>query len=104
MLVRVLNNLKGRADSKNQPAVFSWPAVSQMMQNITGQEIDYDAFKATFDASPELKNLVDKFDDRGITIKTKAKAPVPGVPGNKQKSQANVLSTAKKAASKLLGK
>jgi hypothetical protein len=104
MLIRVLNNLKGRADSKNQPAKFSWQAMSQMMQNITGQQVDYDAFKAEFDANPQMKNIVDNFDENGITIKTKTKAAVPGVPGDKAKSQAAVMSTAKKAASKLLGK
>jgi hypothetical protein len=104
MLIRILNNLKGRADSKNQAAKFTWSAMSQMMQNITGQEVDYDAFKAEFDANPQLKNLVDNFDENGITIKTKTKAELPGVPGDKAKAQANVMSTAKKAANKLLGK
>lgn len=104
MLIRVLNNLKGRADSKNQPAKFSWQAMSQMMQNITGQEIDYDAFKSEFDANPQLKNIVDNFDENGVTIKTKNKSAPAGVPGDKAAAQANVMSSAKKAASKLLGK
>lgn len=104
MLVRVLKNLQGRADSKNKPAKFSWQAMSQMMQNITGQEINYDAFKAEFDANPQLKNIVDNFDENGVTIKTKNKIAPAGVPGDKVKSQANVMSSAKKAASNLLGK
>ena len=44
-----------------------------MMRNVSGQEIDYDSFKAEFDANPQIKNLVDRFDSRGIVIKTKEK-------------------------------
>jgi hypothetical protein len=44
-----------------------------MMRNVSGQEIDYESFKAEFDANPQLKNLVDRFDGKGIVIKTKEK-------------------------------
>ena len=44
-----------------------------MLQNTSGQEIDYDAFAAMFEKFPKLKNLVDRFDGRGLVIKTKAK-------------------------------
>jgi len=45
-----------------------------MLQNISGQEMDYDLFKAAFDANPAIKNLVDRFDGKGVVIKTKEKA------------------------------
>jgi hypothetical protein len=72
------------------------------MQNTTGQEIDYDAFKAEFDSNPALKNLVDNFDERGITIKTKNKIEKPGVPGDKAKAQKAVNTSAKRAAAKMI--
>jgi hypothetical protein len=75
-----------------------------MLQNVGGQELDYDAFKAAFDSNPSFQNLVDKFDADGVTIKTKNQAQPPGVPGDKAKSQANVISSAKKAAAKALNK
>jgi hypothetical protein len=103
MLIRVLTNLQGRADSKGVTAKFAWPAISKMMQNTTGQEVDYDAFKSQFDANPQIKNLVDNFDENGITIKTKAKEVEPGQPGDKNKAMANVKSSAKRAAAKMIG-
>lgn len=75
-----------------------------MLQNLGGQSLDYDAFKAAFDSNPSFKNLIDKFDADGVTIKTKNQAEPAGVPGDKAKAQANVISTAKKAAAKALNK
>lgn len=73
------------------------------MQNMTGQTVDYDSFKAQFDANPELKNLIDNFDENGIVIKTKAKKQEPGQVGDKDKAMANVKSSAKRAAAKMIG-
>jgi hypothetical protein len=103
MIIRILTNLQSRADSKGVTAQFAWPAVSKMMQNVTGQDVDYDAFKAQFDATPELKNIVDNFDENGITIKTKAKKQEPGTVGDKQKAKNAVNTSAKRAAAKKLG-
>jgi hypothetical protein len=75
-----------------------------MLQNVGGQALDYDAFKSAFDSNPSFQQLVDKFDDDGITVKTKNKMEPPGVPGNKDKSKAAVNSSAKRAAGKLLNK
>ena len=74
-----------------------------MMQNTTGQEIDYDAFKAEFDANPQMKELVDNFDENGVTIKTKAKKEETGGVGNKSKAKNAVASSAKRAAAKMIG-
>ena len=59
-------------------AQFSWPAISKLIQNMTGQTVDYDSFKIEFDSNPELKNLIDNFDENGITLKTKAKKKAKG--------------------------
>jgi hypothetical protein len=74
-----------------------------MLQNVSGQQVDYDSFKNEFDKNPQLKNLVDRFDANGVVIKTKAKEPKDEIK-NKEKSGSNILNTAKKAASKFLGK
>jgi hypothetical protein len=75
-----------------------------MMQNLSGQEIDYDSFKSEFDSNPAFQELVDRFDAKGVVLKTKAANDPTGQPGDKAKAQANVMSSAKKAASKILGK
>lgn len=62
--------LRGRAKSKNSPAVFSWNAIANMSKNTTGQILDYDTFKYEYDTTPELADLVDTFDERSITLKT----------------------------------
>lgn len=74
-----------------------------MMQNTTGQEVDYDAFKAQFDANPQISSLVDNFDENGIVIKTKAKEQEPGKVGDKAKAKAAVNQSAKRAAAKMIG-
>lgn len=84
-------------------AQFSWPAISKIMQNMTGQTVDYDSFKVQFDANPELKNLIDNFDENGIVIKTKAKKQEPGKVADKDKAMNNVKSAAKRAAAKMIG-
>lgn len=102
MLIRILTNLQNRANSKGVTAKFAWPALSKMMQNTTGQEIDYDAFKSQFDANPQLGNLVDNFDENGVVIKTKAKEQEPGKVGDKAKAKAAVNQSAKRAAAKMM--
>ncbi len=44
-----------------------------MLQNTTGQEIDYDLFKMQFDANPQLKKIVQSFNGQGLVIKTREK-------------------------------
>lgn len=74
------------------------------MQKMTGQEIDYDAFKSEFDKNPQLKDLIDKFDENGITIKTKNKAQEPTeLAAKKEKAKNNVAASAKRAAAKMIG-
>jgi hypothetical protein len=84
-------------------AQFSWPAISKLIQNMTGQTVDYDSFKIEFDSNAELKSLIDNFDENGVTLKTKAKKQEPGTVSDKAKSQAAVNTAAKRAAAKMIG-
>jgi hypothetical protein len=97
-LVRVLSNLKHRADSKKTTSSYSWVALSQMYQNLTGQELDYDSFKVQFDSKPEIKNLVKSFNKYGIVINT-AEKEMPTEFGQKPK---NNNADAVRAADKVL--
>ena len=72
-MIRILLSLKSRANSRGVPAQFSWDAISNMLQNVSGTQMDYETFKAEFDQLPQLKNIVAQFDGRGITLKTKEK-------------------------------
>jgi hypothetical protein len=70
-----------------------------MLQNVSGTQMDYETFKAEFDQLPQLKNLVQQFDGRGLTIKTKEK---PELTRGQPKSQNSIDSSAKRAAGKTL--
>lgn len=104
MIIRILSNLKGRADSKGASAQFSWDAISSMLQNVGGQSLDYDSFKAAFDSNPAFQQLIDKFDGDGVVVKTRNKIEPAGAPGNKDRAQASVNSSAKRAAANILKK
>lgn len=45
------------------------------MTNIGQEEFDYETFKLTYDSDPNLQQLVSRFDQEGIELKTKAKTP-----------------------------
>ena len=68
----------GKADSKNIPGKFTWDEINRFMTNIGQEEFDYDTFKLTFDADPNLQTLVARFDQEGIELKTKKQAPAQG--------------------------
>lgn len=70
-----------------------------MYQNISGQRVDYETFKADFDANPNLQGLVQNFDSRGITLKTQeVEMPQQG----QDKGTKQVDSMAKRATAKAM--
>jgi hypothetical protein len=73
-LQQVLLTLQARADSKRQPAQYSWEAINQILANAEGNSVDYNAFKAEYDSNPNLKGLIHRFDADGLVIKTKNRA------------------------------
>jgi len=70
-----------------------------MLRNVSGSQMDYETFKAEFDALPQLKNIVAQFDGRGLTIKTKEK---PEATRGEPKNNGGVDASAKRAAAKSL--
>jgi len=97
-----MTTLQGRANSKGTPASFSWDAMSRMAQNSSGNMIDYETFKAEYDANPMIQDVVQSFNDRGIVLKTKNKADMPLV-GQEKKTGA-VDAMAKRATAKAINR
>jgi hypothetical protein len=94
-LVLLLRNMVSQANSQKQPSYLSWEALGSIMQNMDGSPITYDAFKAAYDAQPELfKNLVHNYDARGVTLKTQAKDPKQAGPGQGEKHIAQMAKAA----------
>lgn len=71
----IFKNLIGKSDEKNVPGNFTWDQLNRFMTNIGQEEFDYDTFKLTYDSDPNLQKLVTRFDQNGVELKTKTKAP-----------------------------
>lgn len=94
-LVLLLRNMVQQANSQKQPSYLSWNALGNLMQNIDGQPISYDGFKAAYDSNPDLfKNLVHNYDARGVTLKTHANQPNQAGPGQGEKHIAQMAKAA----------
>jgi hypothetical protein len=73
-LLMVLRNYIGRASSKKAPSKLNWGGLNTVLK-ASGFELgaDYETFKAMYDGSPALQNIVHDFNADGVTLK------VPGV-------------------------
>ena len=79
--VVVLKNLIGRASSKKVPAKLNWAGLNQILKsNDASIAADYETFKAMYDSSPALQNLVKNFNADGIELN------VPGAPDADQEA------------------
>jgi hypothetical protein len=80
--VMILRNFIGRAASKKAPSKLNWKALNQITSS-SGFEMgaDYESFKAMYDASPTLQNMVRNFNADGIELN------VPGAPNSDQPKQ-----------------
>lgn len=77
-MLLILRSLIGKADEKNIPGNFTWDEINRFMTNIGQEEFDYDTFKLNFDSDANLQQLVARFDQEGIELKTKAQTPDQG--------------------------
>ena len=51
------------------------------MVNIGDEQFDYDSFKNSYDTNPMIQQLVQRFDARGVELKTRTKNPKKAQPG-----------------------
>ena len=68
------------------------------MRNFSGTAIDYETFKSQFDAVPQIKNIVDRFDGNGLVLKTKEKPEAT----RSDKNNTGLAQAASRAAAKSL--
>lgn len=99
-LVLLLRNLIAQANSQSQTSYLSWSALNNLMQNIGKAQFDYDSFKAAYDSNPVVKNLVSRFDAKGVELKTIKTTPKKAEDGKKESS---ISKMAKNAAKRRLG-
>jgi hypothetical protein len=81
-LIMVLRNYIGRASSKKAPAKLNWAGINKVIQT-SGFELgtDYETFKAMYDASPAIQQMVKNFNASGIELN------VPGAPDAEKPQQ-----------------
>lgn len=74
-LVIVLRNYIGRAASKKAAAKLNWAGLNKILKTNSFDFIaDYQTFKAMYDSSTAIQNLVKNFNQDGIELN------VPGAP------------------------
>lgn len=67
--VIVLKNLIGRASAKKVPAKMNWAGLNRILKsNDASLMADYEMFKAMYDTSPAIQNLVKNFNADGIEL------------------------------------
>lgn len=91
-----LRALQSAANNQGTSAPMTWTALSNAGSNYGSPTIDYDRFAARWESDPILKQLVDKFDGSGLTIKTNQKDQVP----QGQSKEREISKMAKRATSK----
>ena len=77
MTLRALQSSANDADHQTV-APMTWEALNNAGQPYGAPDIDYDRFSARWDSDPIMKTLVDRFDSRGLVIKTQKGTPQVG--------------------------
>jgi len=84
-LVQVLRTIIGQADQKGDKLFlhFNKPQpndirsdsknidLNKLMQNVGGEQFDYETFKAAYDTDARVKTMIANFSEKGIVPKTK---------------------------------
>lgn len=97
--VVVLKNLVGRASAKKSPAKMNWAGLNQILKsNDASLAADYETFKAMYDSSPALQNLVKNFNADGIELNVPGADDTEKPADGASDSQAAVDQTAASAA------
>lgn len=95
-LVLLLKNIIGRASSKKQAANFNWASLNSLLTKMGVDQMDYEAFKASYDSNPALQNLVRNFNAQGVQLKvpgTNQDTEEPGSDIDKSKEKVNKIAS-----------
>jgi hypothetical protein len=98
--------LQARSNAQHSSGQYTWNAISNMIEKITGQTFDYETFQAKYDATPALQHIVADFNDHGITLNVKhAKHDDMVSPEiTPEKQQADINKSAQHAANNTLNR
>ena len=74
-LANVLKVMQGRADSKNTTSLIPWQAINNMLASQGYANISYDIMDKIKDRIDPNEELIQNYDEKGITLKTKVATP-----------------------------
>lgn len=77
---------------------MTWQALNNVCQSYGTPSIDYDRFAIRWDTDPVIQDIVDRFDQSGIVLKTTANSQEPTAEPTTDNSK--ISSIAKKVARK----
>jgi hypothetical protein len=97
-LASILKVMQGRANSKQTQSVVMWPAINNMLKSQGYGEINQDMMAKIKDKVDPKGELIQNFDDKGITIKTQVASPDEPKPVGGQPAPKSIDQMARNAA------
>lgn len=71
-LTTELRNMIRGSDDEHTTQVLSWPAFNNIVNQLGFGSLDSRSLAALVKSDPSLSNTIKTFDDKGVTLKTKA--------------------------------
>ena len=97
-LANVLKVMQGRANSKNTTSLIPWQAINNMLSAQGYANISYDILDKVKDKIDPNGELIQNYDEKGITLKTNVASPEEPKPIGGQSAPKSIDQMARNAA------
>ena len=97
-LANVLKVMQGRANSKSTTSMIPWQAINNMLSSQGYANINHQMLDKIKDKIDPNDELIQNYDDKGITLKTKVASPEEPKPVGGQATPKSVDQMASSAA------
>jgi hypothetical protein len=97
-LANVLKVMQGRANSKNTTSLIPWQAINNMLASQGYTNITHDMIDKIKDKIDPKGELIQNYDDKGITLKTNVASPEEPTPAGGQSAPKSIDQMARNAA------
>jgi hypothetical protein len=97
-LANVLKVMQGRANSKNTTSIIPWQAINNMLSAQGYANINHTMIDKIKDKIDPKDELIQNYDDKGITLKTNVASPEEPKPVGGQSAPKSIDQMARNAA------
>jgi hypothetical protein len=97
-LANVLKVMQGRANSKNTTSLIPWQAINNMLASQGYANINHTMLDKIKDKIDPNDELIQNYDEKGITLKTNVASPEEPTPVGGQSAPKSVDQMARNAA------